>query len=44
MFAETGAWLGREYCRSFGIDAVISEPFPFYIFEGTSTLRVHRAR
>jgi uncharacterized UPF0146 family protein len=42
MFAETGAWLGQEYCQTFGIDAVISEPFPFYIFEGTSTIRVHR--
>jgi hypothetical protein len=44
MFAETGAWLAQEYCDSFGIDAVIGEPFPFYIFQGESIIRVHRPR
>jgi nucleoside diphosphate kinase len=42
MFAETGAWFAQEYCDSFGIDAVIGEPFPFYIFEGRSIIRLHR--
>ncbi len=42
MFAETGAWFAQEYCNSFGIDAVISEPFPFYIFGGRSNIRVFR--
>lgn len=44
VFAETGAWLGRELTRSCGVDAVVSESFPFYIFEGQSVIRVHRAK
>jgi hypothetical protein len=42
LFAETGANFGEEYCRTMGIDTVVSEPFPFYIFQGTSTIEVHR--
>jgi hypothetical protein len=42
LFAETGANFGEEYCRALGIDAVVSEPFPFYIFQGTSTIEVYR--
>jgi hypothetical protein len=42
VFAETGANFGEEYCRSVGIDAVVAEPFPFYIFQGTSTIEVYR--
>lgn len=42
VFAETAANFGEEYCRSFGIDTVVSEPFPFYIFQGTSTIEVYR--
>ncbi len=42
VFAETGAEFGEEYCRSVGIDTVVSEPFPFYIFQGTSTIEVYR--
>jgi hypothetical protein len=42
MFAETGANFGEEYCRTIGIDAVVSEPFPFYIFQGVSTIEIHR--
>ncbi len=42
VFAETGANFGEEYCRTFGIDAVVAEPFPFYIFQGTSTIEVYR--
>lgn len=43
LFAETGANFGEEYCR-LGIDAVVSEPFPFYIFQGTSVIDVFRRR
>jgi hypothetical protein len=42
LFAETGANFGEEYCRTIGIDAVVSEPFPFYIFQGASTIEVYR--
>jgi hypothetical protein len=42
LFAETGANFGEEYCRSIGVDAVVSEPFPFYIFQGVSTIEVYR--
>jgi hypothetical protein len=42
IFAETGANFGEEYCRTIGVDAVVSEPFPFYIFQGTSTIEVYR--
>jgi len=42
VFAETGANFGEEYCRTVGIDTVVSEPFPFYIFQGVSTIEVYR--
>jgi len=42
VFAETGANFGEEYCRSIGVDTVVSELFPFYIFQGTSTIEVYR--
>lgn len=42
IFAETGANFGEEYCRTIGIDVVISEPFPFYIFQGLSRIEVYR--
>ncbi|MFH1311786.1 MAG: DUF364 domain-containing protein [Candidatus Eisenbacteria bacterium] len=42
MFAETGAYFGEEYCQTIGIDAVVSEPFPFYIFQGTSRIEIYR--
>ncbi|MGQ9603280.1 MAG: Rossmann-like domain-containing protein [bacterium] len=42
MFAETGANFGEEYCRSLGIDVVVSEPFPFYIFQGLTRIEVYR--
>jgi len=44
MFAETGAWFATEYCNTFRIDSVISEPFPFYIFEGRSLIRLYRRK
>jgi len=43
MFAETGAHFGEIYCE-LGIDTVISEPFPFYIFEGISKIEIYRRR
>ena len=42
VFAETGANFGEEYCRELGIDAVVSEPFPFYIFQGATRIEVYR--
>jgi len=42
VFAETGANFAEEYCRTVGIDAVVSEPFPFYIFQGRSRIEVFR--
>ncbi len=42
MFAETGANFGEEYCQTIGIDAVVSEPFPFYIFQGMSRIEIYR--
>ena len=44
MFAETGANFGEEYCQSLGIDVVVSEPFPFYIFQGVSRIEVYRRK
>jgi uncharacterized protein (DUF4213/DUF364 family) len=43
MFAETGANFAEEYCKH-GIDVVISEPFPFYIFKGRSIIDVYRRK
>jgi len=43
VYAETGAWFGEAYCQHFGVDAVISEPFPFYIFEGHTQILTYRA-
>jgi len=43
IFAETGANFGEEYCTQFGVDAVVSEPYPFYIFQGTSTIDIYRS-
>lgn len=41
VFAETGAYFGEELCRM-GVDTVVSEPFPFYIFDGTSRIDIYR--
>lgn len=41
MFNETGANLGESLCR-LGVDCVISEPFPFYIFQGQSQIDIYR--
>ncbi len=42
MFAETGANFGQEYCETIGIDVVVSEPFPFYIFQGLTRIEIYR--
>ncbi len=42
LVAETGAGFGRTYCELFGIDLVVSEPFPFYIFNCHSELLIYR--
>jgi hypothetical protein len=42
MFAETGANFGEEYCGDIGIDVTVSEPFPFYIFQGVSQIDIFR--
>jgi hypothetical protein len=42
IFAETGAHFGEEYCRTLGADSVVSEPFPFYIFQGVSRIEIYR--
>jgi hypothetical protein len=45
MFAETGANMGEEYTSdSVGVDTCVSEPFPFYIFQGLTTIEVFRAK
>lgn len=41
VFAETGYNLASYY-REFGVDVAVSEPFPYYIFDGSSTIRVFR--
>ena len=42
MFAETGANFGEEYCKTIGVDVVVSEPFPFYIFQGVTRIEIYR--
>ncbi|MGI8646703.1 MAG: Rossmann-like domain-containing protein [Mycobacteriales bacterium] len=42
LFAVTGCHFAEEYCRTFGIDAVIAEPQPQYLFQGPSTLEIYR--
>lgn len=43
LFAETGFNFAEEYCKN-GIDVVISEPFPFYIFQGMTEINIYRAK
>jgi hypothetical protein len=42
VFAVSGCHFAEEYVRTFGIDAVISEPQPQYLFQGPSALEVFR--
>ena len=41
VFAETG-YNFAPYYRDYGVDVAVSEPFPYYIFDGTSSIRVFR--
>lgn len=41
LFAETGSSFASYYLEQ-GVDTVVSEPFPFYIFNGQTTLEVYR--
>jgi hypothetical protein len=43
MFCETGANFCEEYMR-FGVDSVVAEPFPFYIFGGTTRMDIYRKK
>lgn len=43
MFAETGSNLGDFYVQN-GVDCVVGEPFPFYIFQGKNTINIFRKR
>lgn len=42
LFAATGSHFGLEYCRTFGVDTVISEPQPQYMFQGSSKVEIFR--
>ena len=42
MFCETGANFAPEYIK-LGVSSVVSEPFPFYIYNGYSLIEVYRA-
>jgi hypothetical protein len=44
LVAETGSWFAPKYVAEFGVDVVFAEPFPFYIFSGSSELRIYRKR
>ena len=42
IFAVTGCNFAEEYVRAFGVDAVISEPQPQYLFQGKSIIKIYR--
>jgi len=41
IFAETGSNLGEIYINN-GVDSVVGEPFPFYIYQGKNTINIFR--
>lgn len=41
VFAETGSSFAPAYLQ-LGVDCVIAEPFPFYIFQGATLIEVYR--
>jgi hypothetical protein len=43
MFCETGANFCEEYTK-FGVDSAVAEPFPFYIFGGTTRIDIYRRK
>lgn len=44
IFAVSGCHFAEEYVRSFGVDVVVSEPQPQYLFQGTSHIGIYRRR
>jgi hypothetical protein len=42
LFAATGASFAQEYCEGLGVDVVVSEPQPQYMFQGTSSISIFR--
>jgi hypothetical protein len=42
LFAATGSHFGLELCRTFGVDTVVSEPQPQYMFQGQSVINIFR--
>lgn len=44
LFAATGAQFAEEYCKTFGVNMVISEPQPQYIFQGKSIINIYRMK
>ena len=42
IFAETGAGFAPFYINNKNIDIVISEPFPFYTFNGHTQINIFR--
>jgi hypothetical protein len=44
LFAETGAWLAPYFCDVLGVDSVVSEPFPYYIFNGETVINLFRRK
>jgi hypothetical protein len=44
VFAVSGCHFAEEYVRSFGVDVVVSEPQPQYLFQGTSHIGIYRRR
>jgi hypothetical protein len=42
IFAVTGCHFAQEYCATFGVDTVMAEPQPQYLFQGPSTLEIYR--
>jgi len=41
MFCETGSGLAPLLVAE-GVATVVAEPFPFYIFDGHTTIRIYR--
>lgn len=44
LFAATGAHFAQEYCEGLGVDVVVSEPQPQYMFQGTTSISIFRKR
>jgi putative heavy-metal chelation protein len=42
IFAVSGCHFAEEYVRTFGVNVVISEPQPQYLFQGVSRIEIYR--